>query len=89
MLLERAAEGVVLLSPVDIVRVWPTIRPNKKAADRTLAKGIPRLPGFDRVTYQLDGAKLKERIAYFDRELIPDPRAWIEARLGPLTDLSL
>ena len=89
LLLETAAEGVVLLSPVDMVRVWPTIWPNEKAADRTLAKGIPRLPGFERVIYQLDGAKLKGRMGYFDRKLIPDPRAWIEARLGPLTDLSL
>ena len=88
LLLETAAEGVVLLSPVDMVRVWPTIWPNTRAADRTLAMAVPSLPGFERFSYQLEGAKMKPRLAYFDLELIPDPRAWLEAQLGPLTDLS-
>jgi putative DNA primase/helicase len=88
LLLETAAEGVVLLSPVDMVRVWPTIWPNTRAADRTLAMAVPSLPGFERFSYQLEGAKMKPRLAYFDLELMPDPRAWLEAQLGPLTDLS-
>lgn len=88
LLIETAAEGVVLTSPVDMVRIWPTIWPNTRAADRTLALGVPTLPGFERLSYQLEGAKMKPRVAYFDSELIPDPRTWLEARLGPLTDLS-
>ena len=88
LLIETAIEGVMLESPVDMVRVWPTIWRNTRAADRSLAKGVPALPGFDRLRYQLDGAKMKPRIAYFDRELISDPRAWLEERLGLLRKLS-
>jgi Bifunctional DNA primase/polymerase, N-terminal/Primase C terminal 2 (PriCT-2) len=89
LLIETAAEGVMLTSPVDMVRIWPTIWPNDKAADRTLAKGIPALPGFRQFSYQLDGPKMKPRIAYFSLDLIPNPRVWLEARLGPLSKLSL
>jgi hypothetical protein len=32
---------------------------------------------------------MARRTAYIDRKIIPDPRAWLEARLGPLRDLSL
>jgi hypothetical protein len=89
LLIETAAKGVMLKSPVDLVKVWPSIWPNDKAADRTIAKGVPALPGFDPITYQLDGPKMTWRTAYFDRRIIPDPRTWLEARLGPLRDLSL
>jgi hypothetical protein len=89
LLIETAAEGVMLLSPVDLVKVWPALWPNDKAADRTIAMGVPALPGFDLITYQLDGPKMTRRTAYFDRKIIPDPGAWLEARLGPLKDLSL
>ena len=88
LLIETAAEGVMLTSPVDMVRIWPAIWPNDKAADRTLAKGIPALPGFQRFIYQLDGPKMKPRTVYFCLDLIPDPRVWLEARLGPLSKLS-
>jgi hypothetical protein len=35
---------------------------------------IPVLPGFVEVTYKLVGPKMKRRIAYFDPNLIKDPR---------------
>jgi Bifunctional DNA primase/polymerase, N-terminal/Primase C terminal 2 (PriCT-2) len=89
LLIETAAEGVMLLSPVDLVKIWPALWPNDKAADRTIAMGVPALPGFDLITYQLDGPKMTRRTAYFDRKIIPDPLAWLAARLGPLRDLSL
>jgi hypothetical protein len=89
LLIETTAEGVMLLSPIDLAKVWPGLWPNEKAADRTVAMGVPALPGFDLITYQLDGPKMKRRTAYFDRKMISDPRAWLEARLGPLRDLSL
>jgi hypothetical protein len=89
LLIETAAEGVMLLSPVDLVKIWPLLWPNDKAADRTIAMGVPALPGFDLITYQLDGPKMTRRTAYFDRKLITDPRAWLEAHLGPLKELSL
>lgn len=43
------------------------------------------LPGFTKVTYRLVGAKMKSRTAWVDLSLIPDPRAWLEARLGNLS----
>jgi hypothetical protein len=79
----------MLLSPVDLVKVWPALWPNEKAADRTIAMGVPTLRGFDMIIYQLEGPKMTRRTAYFDRKIIPDPCAWLEARLGPLKDLSL
>ena len=89
LLIVTAAKGVMLASPVDMVRIWPMIWPNDKAADRTLSKGIPVLTGFRRFNYQLVGPKMKPRAAYIDLDLIPDPRVWLEARLGPLSKLSL
>jgi hypothetical protein len=89
LLIDTAAEGVMLLSPVDLVKVWPALWPNEKAADRTIAMGVPTLRGFDMIIYQLEGPKMTRRTAYFDRKIIPDPCAWLEARLGPLKDLSL
>ena len=62
-----AAEGVMLTAPVDMVRLWPDLWPNEKAADRTMAAGVPALPGFEQVAYQLKGPKMKQRIGHFDR----------------------
>jgi hypothetical protein len=64
--------------------LWPGLWRNKSAADRTIVGGVPNLPRFERVGYQLDGNGQKPRTAYFDRSLIPDPLAWLTARLGPL-----
>ena len=84
LLLETAAEGVMLITPKDMVRLWPEIWPNDKAADRTLREGVPVLPGFIQVSYQLKGPKMKLRVGYFDPAIIPDPHAWLETKLGPL-----
>jgi putative DNA primase/helicase len=85
LLLETAInEGVMLTAPCDLTKLWPALWPNEKAADRTLKAGAPELPGFVEVTYQLRGPKKKLRVGYFDLAVIPDPRAWLEARLGPL-----
>jgi hypothetical protein len=74
----------MLTSPVDLVKLWPGLWRNKSAADRTIVRGVPNLPGFERMAYQLDGPKMKQRTGYFDRRLSPDPLAWLTARLGPL-----
>ena len=50
-------------------------------------KGVPELPGFEPVEYQLAGPKMKRRKGFFDRSLITDPRAWLTGRLGKLTPL--
>jgi hypothetical protein len=84
LLIETAIEGVMLTAPCDLVELWPHLWPNRKAATRTLQQPTPTLPGFEQVEYQLVGPKMKKRIGYFDRAFIPDPRAWLEARLGRL-----
>ncbi len=89
LLIETAAEGVMLTSPADMVQIWPRLWPNNRAANRTLEDGVPSLPNFVKATYRPSGAKKKVRIAYFDLGLIADPRRWLEDRLGPLIDLSL
>jgi hypothetical protein len=83
-LIETAIEGVMLTAECDLMKVWPTLWPNRQAATRTLRAGVPSLPGFEPVEYQLAKPKMKKRIGYFDRSIIADPRAWLEAQLGPL-----
>ena len=85
LLIETAmTEGVMLTSPTDMVKLWPSLWSNEKAAYRTFKEGVPDLPGFERVEYQLAGPKMNRREALFDRSLIPDPLAWLETRLGAL-----
>ena len=68
----------MLTSRIDMVKLWPHIWPNHRAADVTLATGVPTLPGFVPVTYQLVGPKMKRRRGQFDLTVIPDPKAWNE-----------
>ena len=92
-MVEAAAEGVVLLSRVDMAAAWPGVWRNDTAAKRTL-EGLRKkstlavlqrlLVSWQAVTYRLSGPKMKQRIGYFDRALIPDPRAWLASKLGPL-----
>jgi putative DNA primase/helicase len=85
LLIETAfAEGVMLTSPCDLVKRWKNLWPNHKAAYRTVRAGVPMLPGFEQIEYQLVGPKKNKRIGYFDRERIEDPRAWLETNIGPL-----
>jgi Bifunctional DNA primase/polymerase, N-terminal/Primase C terminal 2 (PriCT-2) len=84
LLIETAAEGVMLTSPVDMVKLWPKLWSNPRAAYRSVQAGVPVLPGFETVTYRLKGANMKRRVAHFDRSLISDPEAWLRERLGPL-----
>jgi hypothetical protein len=85
LLYETAAiDGVMLTSECDLMKCWPQLWPNQMVAKRTLRAGVPNLPSFDQVEYQLVGPKLNKRIGYFDLTRIPDPRAWLEARLGQL-----
>ena len=83
-LIETTLDGVMLTSPIDLMRIWPALWPNIAKAKRTIAAGIPALPSFSKVEYHLAGPKMKRRTGYFDLNLIPDPLTWLEERLGPL-----
>src|SRR5262249_28896022 len=83
-LIETAVDGVMLTSPHDLVKLWPKLWRNRKAAYRSITAGVPNLPNFEPIEYQLAGPKMKKRIAYFNRECIDDPYEWLKAKLGPL-----
>jgi hypothetical protein len=74
----------MLTSECDLMKCWPHLWPNRRGATRTLAAGVPTLPGFEPVEYQLAGPKMNKRIGHFDLSIVPDPRAWLAARLGQL-----
>jgi hypothetical protein len=98
--IETAVEGVVILdSPADSVRLFPNVWANEKAAKRepppsdfrdtslynnSLKGFVPEIPTSRFVTYRPAGRGQQTRRAWFDLALIPDPRAWLEARLGAL-----
>jgi hypothetical protein len=84
LLIETAIDGVMLTAECDLMKAWKKLWPNRTAATRTLRAGVPMLPGFVRVEYQLAGNGMKPRVGYFDLTLIPNPRAWLEAQLGRL-----
>jgi putative DNA primase/helicase len=108
---EMAVEGIGLTSPVDMVRAWPNIWANTRAADRTLqllirlCRDVPEAKGLTGahvatksfriyyirlcrdvrlVRYQLSGPRTNRRTAFVDLARLPDPRTWLERRLGPL-----
>jgi hypothetical protein len=86
LLIETAAQGVMLTSPGDMVKLWPELWANEKAAYRSLQDGdVPRLPGFVPMTYRPKGGNTKPRIAHFNKALIPDPTSWLQAKLGKVT----
>jgi hypothetical protein len=84
LLIETAIDGVMLTAPCDLMKLWPNLWPNEMAAYRTIKAGVPNLPGFEPVEYQLAGPKMKKRVGYFDLTIIPDPQAWLKEKLGPL-----
>jgi hypothetical protein len=90
LLIETAAEGVMLTSPGDMVKLWPELWSNEKAAYRTLENGdVPLLPGFTPVSYHLAAGRMKPRIAHCNLALIADPTSWLQDRLGQVTVVTL
>jgi putative DNA primase/helicase len=90
-----AATGVVLENAADMAKGFPELWPSHDAARQDRARSVTF--GYYRtfynsdlshsssvVTYRPAGAGQKDRQARFDLGLIPDPRAWLEQRLGPL-----
>ncbi len=76
------SDGMMLLSPVDIRRIWPTIWGSLITARRDVAQGVPTLPGFVKLTYRPKAPKAKKRVGYFHTFLCPDPARALEERLG-------
>ena len=80
--------------------VWPNVRAAKRtlkrsynncpdvranAGTRSYIIYYQRLcPHVRKVSYQLAGPKMNRREAFFDPGALPDPRSWLETRLGPL-----
>ena len=83
-LIVTASEGYMPTAPVDMMKLRPTCGQAGELRRDASQQGVPQLPGFVPVSYQLKGPKMKQRVAYFDLNIIPDPRAWLEQRLGPL-----
>jgi hypothetical protein len=92
-----AAEGVFLTRPADLAKAWPDVWANSQAAKDWLRDehgGVrlyssPYKGKLHRVRYQLAGPKQKWKPAWFDTAVVPDPRSWLESRLGPLADFRL
>jgi hypothetical protein len=77
-----ADEGLMLTAPCDLVRIWPELWPNEKAAYRTVQAGVPELPELVTAEYQLKGPKMKRRTAFFDPARVRDLHAWIACRFN-------
>lgn len=90
-LVETALQGVMLTTSLsDLAKLWPELWPNAKAAKWDLVKGVPELPGWQRVTYQRKGPKLKRQKACFDLGVIAEPQRWDGwDRLGGLAFFAL
>jgi putative DNA primase/helicase len=94
---EMIAAGVWVESPADMARAWPGVWANEQAARNWLRTNAVYFPlivdsyqgklhsvRLHRVRYQLSGPKQNWHHAWVDPAVVPDARAWLEARLGPL-----
>ena len=126
LLVEMFAAGVVLTNRADMVKCWPDVWKNEKAAQRALedlpeAMRQTREPGgqqagtfslredegpsegrpghspleslsirdFVPAWYQMSGERMQKRRVFVDPGVVPDPRAWLEKRLGPLAHFEI
>lgn len=82
---DTARDGVMLGSHPDMMKLWPDLFSNRSAAQRAIKDGMPELPDYVTFQYQQKGERQKWRTAKFNRLMIPEPEAWLSARLGPVT----
>ena len=77
--------GVMLDSSGDLVKLWPKLWPNLKAAEADAGKqGMLDLPGFMRsAPISSKGERMKPRVGYFHRHY-PRSMVWLETNLGPV-----
>jgi hypothetical protein len=83
---EMAAEGVWLESPTDMAAAWPEVWATAKAAERS-PESLNRESykgKWGSVRYQRSGPNQNWKEAFYDPDVIPDPRGWLEDRVGPL-----
>jgi putative DNA primase/helicase len=87
--------GVLLENAADMAKAFPELWSNHEAARKQTQRSGTSCyyrnihnsnlsHSSAVVTYRPSGAGQKDREARFDLALIPDPRVWLEARLGPL-----
>jgi putative DNA primase/helicase len=91
-LVEAAVEGIVLNSPGDMSRVWPAVWATARAAKWALKAAAARekdvFSGYIlylektsfSLLYRLTASKFSS--AVFNPAILPNPRPWLEARLG-------
>jgi putative DNA primase/helicase len=91
-----AAGGIGMESPTHAAICYPDLWASPHAAKKAFQRDqtgtnperkyifreCPRL--LSRITYQLAGERQKPAIAWADLARVPDPAAWLEARLRPL-----
>jgi putative DNA primase/helicase len=94
------AAGVVLENAADMANAFPELWTTRDAAKKQNQRrgtncyyrdvhNSDLSPSSAVVTYRPSGAGQKDREARFDPALIPDPRAWLEARVGPLAHFEI
>jgi putative DNA primase/helicase len=87
--------GVVLENAADMSKAFPCLWPSHDAVRQDKARSVTscyykNVPNSRMshssavVAYRPQGVGQRDREAGFDLALIPDPRVWLEARLGPL-----
>lgn len=103
--IEMQAEGVVLESAADMATAWPGLWPTAGAARVWLHRHSPASavhtvtePYIDtligkcngvKFRYQRAGARQKWKVGAYDPSVVPDIKAWLTSRLGPLASLQV
>ncbi len=95
-----AVTGVVLENAADMAKTFPDLWSSHDAARQEKARSVTNCYYRDSynskmshsssvVTYRPAGAGQKDRQARFDLDLIADPRAWLQRRLGDLAHFEM
>jgi putative DNA primase/helicase len=93
---EMAVEGITLNNPADMAKAWTGVWATAAAAKETLRDAREKCLSsiynisiekrhFSPLLYRIAITKFSR--AFFDSVALPNPRAWLEARLGALANL--
>jgi hypothetical protein len=81
---EMIEGGLVLLSRVDLMRLWPKTFTSERTTFRYIADW-KAADGWRRFTCRLQGQRGgKAKVGWYDPMCVPDAQAWLVERLGPL-----